>query len=69
MELHVRNHRSASLALREPVYAAQSQLSTVDDIGRQIEYAVRQYGPFRVASAAMAAGLLAGLLAKHFRQA
>ena len=51
---------SASLALREP---------TVDDIGRQIEYAVRQYGPFRVASAAMAAGLLAGLLAKHFRQA
>ena len=51
---------SASLALREP---------TVDDIGRQIEYAVRQYGPFRVASAAMAGGLLAGLLAKHFRQA
>ena len=60
---------SVSLALREPVYAAQSQLSTVDDIGRQIEYAVRQYGPFRVASAAMAGELLAGLLAKHFRQA
>ena len=56
MELQARNHQALVLLLREPVYAAQSQLSTVDDIGRQIEYAVRQYGPFRAASAAMAGG-------------
>jgi hypothetical protein len=65
MELHVRNHQALVL-LSASLFKQRSQPSTVDEIGRQIEYAVRQYGPFRVASA-VAGGLLAGLLAKHFR--
>jgi hypothetical protein len=64
-----RKSPSASLPLNEPVRVGQGQMPTVEDIGRQIEYAARQYGPVRVASAAMAGGLLAGLLAKHFRHA
>jgi cytochrome bd-type quinol oxidase subunit 2 len=63
-----RKSPSASLALREPVQTVQGQMPAVDEIGRQIEYAVRQYGAVRVASVAMAGGLVAGLLAKHFRQ-
>jgi hypothetical protein len=59
---------SASLTLRNPVHAGQAEIPTMNDIGRQIEYAARRYGPVRVASAAMAGGLLAGMLAKHFRQ-
>jgi uncharacterized membrane protein len=59
---------SARQALQEPAYALQSQVPTVDDVGRQIEYAVRKYGAVRVATAAAAGGLIAGLLAKRFRQ-
>jgi membrane associated rhomboid family serine protease len=59
---------SARQALTQPVRAVQNQLPTADDVGRQIERAVQQYGPVRVATAAAAGGLLAGLLAKKFRQ-
>ncbi len=59
---------SARQALTQPVRAIQNQLPTADDVGRQIERAVQQYGPIRVATAAAAGGLLAGLLAKKFRQ-
>ncbi len=55
---------SAREALQRPVRAVQSQLPSVDDVARQIEYAVRQYGPLRVATAAAAGGLIAGILAK-----
>jgi hypothetical protein len=41
---------------------------TVDDIGRQIEMAVEQYGALRVTAAAAAAGLIAGVVARRFRQ-
>ncbi len=37
-----------------------------EEIGRQIEYAARQYGALRVASAAAAGGLVMGFLAKRF---
>jgi hypothetical protein len=57
---------SARQALRDPIQTAQNQLPTADDIGRQIEHAVRVYGPVRVATAAAAGGLVAGLLAKRF---
>ncbi len=57
---------SVSQALRQPVQALQSQIPTADDIGRQIEYAVKQYGPIRVATAAAAGGLIAGLIAKRY---
>ncbi len=67
--------RSASRVLSNPVRATEnklsameSQLPTVDDIGRQIERAVQIYGPVRVAAAAAAGGIVAGLLAKKFRQ-
>ena len=59
---------SARKALTQPIRAVQDQFPTMDDVGRQIERAVRQYGPVRVATAAAAGGLLAGLLAKKFRQ-
>jgi len=60
---------SVSEAFQRPVQAFQAQVPTsVDDIGRQIEYAVRTYGPVKVATAAAAGGLVAGLLAKKFRQ-
>jgi membrane associated rhomboid family serine protease len=59
---------SARQAIRQPVQALQSQIPTVDDVGRRIEHAVRQYGPFRVAAAAAAGGLIAGILAKKYRQ-
>jgi hypothetical protein len=58
--------QSVKQALRDPIQTAQSQLPTADDIGRQIEHAVRVYGPVRVATAAAAGGLVAGLLAKRF---
>jgi hypothetical protein len=60
--------QSASLALRDPVQAVQSHIPTVEDVGREIETAVRRYGPARVAAAAAAGGLVAGLLAKRFTQ-
>jgi hypothetical protein len=39
----------------------------MDDVGRKIEDAVRQYGPARVTAAAVASGLVAGVLAKRLR--
>ena len=48
--------------------AAQSYIPTVDEVGREIETAVHRYGPFRVAAAAAAGGIVAGLLAKRFTQ-
>ncbi|WKW51849.1 hypothetical protein [Rhodomicrobium lacus] len=60
---------SVSEAFERPVQAFQAQVpATVNDIGRQIEYAVRTYGPVKVATAAAAGGLVAGLLARKFRQ-
>ena len=59
---------SARQALTRPVQAVQGQFPTTDEVGRQIERAVQLYGPVRVATAAAAGGLLAGLLAKKFRQ-
>jgi predicted lipid-binding transport protein (Tim44 family) len=58
---------SPRLALSEPVTAIQSYVPTVEDVGRQIELAARQYGPLRVVAMAAAGGLVAGLLAKRFR--
>ncbi len=58
---------SPSQALSEPVTAMQSYMPTVNDVGRQIELATRQYGPVRVIAAAAVGGLVAGLLAKRFR--
>jgi membrane associated rhomboid family serine protease len=59
---------SARQALTQPVRTIQNQFPTTDEVGRQIERAVQQYGAVRVATAAAAGGLLAGLLAKKFRQ-
>jgi len=59
---------SARQALSQPVRNLQSQVPSVEDVGRQIEYAVQHYGPVRVATAAAAGGLIAGMLAKKFRQ-
>jgi membrane associated rhomboid family serine protease len=60
--------QGVSQVIRQPVQALQSQVPSVEDVGRQIERAVRQYGAVRVATAAAAGGLIAGLLAKRFRQ-
>jgi hypothetical protein len=64
--------KSANTALRntlqDPVQALQAQLPSVDEVGHQIEEAVRRYGPFQVAAAAAAGGVVAGLLAKRFGQ-
>ena len=46
----------------------QSYVPSVEDVGHQIETAVHRYGPFRVAAAAAAGGIVAGLLAKRFGQ-
>ncbi|MBT3069882.1 hypothetical protein KKP04_03245 [Rhodomicrobium sp. Az07] len=60
---------SVTEAFDRPVQAFKEQVpATVNDIGRQIEYAVRTYGPVKVATAAAAGGLVAGLLARKFRQ-
>ncbi|HZV20003.1 MAG TPA: hypothetical protein VE986_00500 [Hyphomicrobiales bacterium] len=56
-----------SRTLREPLRVAQSQLPSVEDVGRQIEHAAQQYGPVRVAGAALAGGVLAGFLARRLR--
>jgi hypothetical protein len=54
---------------RPPLAAASAgQFPDMDRIGRQIENAVRVYGPLRVAGAAMAGGIVAGLLARRFKQ-
>jgi apolipoprotein N-acyltransferase len=59
---------SARQALSQPVRAVQNQFPTTDEVGRQIERAVQLYGPLRVATAAAAGGLIAGILAKRYRQ-
>jgi len=59
--------QSASLA-RPAAVQAVSHIPTVEDVGREIESAVRRYGPARVTAAAVAGGLIAGLLAKRFTQ-
>jgi hypothetical protein len=63
-----RKRPSAKQALRKPLPAVQGQIPSVDDVGRQIEYAVRHYGPMRVTAAAAASGLAAGILARRFGQ-
>ena len=60
--------RERASARPAPMQAAQSYIPTVDDVGREIETAVHRYGPFRVAAAAAAGGIVAGLLAKRFAQ-
>jgi hypothetical protein len=59
---------TAKHGIAPPLYAAQS-LPTVEDVGRQIDEAARQYGPVRVVAAAAAGGLVAGLLVKRLTQA
>ena len=59
---------SAKAALRDPLQAVQSHIPSVEDVGREIESAVHRYGPVRVTAAAVAGGLVAGLLAKRFGQ-
>lgn len=56
---------SVSRAIRQPVQTLQSELPSVDDVTRQIEQAVKRHGPFRVATAAAAGGLIAGIVAKR----
>jgi Putative Actinobacterial Holin-X, holin superfamily III len=60
--------KSVSAAMRDPLQAVQSNIPSVEDVGRGIESAVRRYGPVRVTAAAVAGGLVAGLLAKRFGQ-
>ena len=60
--------RERASARPAPLRAAQSYIPSVDDVGREIETAVHRYGPFRVAAAAAAGGIVAGLLAKRFTQ-
>ncbi len=60
---------SVSQAIRQPFESLQSQIPTVDDVGRQIEHAVKQYGPLRVAAAAIAGGVVAGLIARRYGEA
>ncbi len=44
---------------------AEAYLPEPEDVGREIENAVRRYGPLPVAAAAVAGGFVAGLLAKR----
>jgi hypothetical protein len=60
--------RSARAPLREAGEAGEFAVPTVEDVGREIENAVRRYGPLPVAAVAAAGGLVAGLLAKRFTQ-
>jgi hypothetical protein len=61
-----RKRPSAKQALHDPLPVVQGQIPSVEDVGRQIEHAVRQYGPMRVTAAAAAGGLAAGIFAKRF---
>jgi hypothetical protein len=63
-----RKPQTAKPAMEPRLHAAQSSLPTVEDVGRQIEEAARQYGPFRVTAAAAAGGLVAGVLVKRLTQ-
>ncbi len=58
--------KSVSQALRPPLNTFQSAIPSVDDVGREIDNAVRRYGPLRVAAAAAAGGIIAGLVAKRY---
>jgi hypothetical protein len=60
--------QTAKRAIEPLSQAAQGSLPTVEDVGRQIEEAARQYGPARVVAAAAAGGLVAGLLVKRLTQ-
>lgn len=63
-----RKHPSAKQVLRDPLQAVEGRIPSVEQVGRQIEYAVRQHGPIRVTAAAAASGFAAALLAKRFGQ-
>jgi hypothetical protein len=63
-----RRRPSAKQALTNPVQAVHGQVPSVEDVGRQIGYAVRHYGPMRVTAAAAAGGLAAGILARRLGQ-
>ncbi|MGO8954344.1 MAG: hypothetical protein ACLPWS_20395 [Rhodomicrobium sp.] len=60
-----KNRPDARQALAVTAAPAPGELPTVEDIGRQIEHAVRKHGPVRVLAAAVAGGVIAGLLAKR----
>ena len=60
--------QSARQALRNPAEAMTAQVPAIDEVGRQIEHAAQQYGAVRVTAAAAAAGIIAGMAAKKFRQ-
>jgi len=55
----------AKQALAVTAAPSPGELPTVEDIGRQIEHAVRKHGPVRVLAAAAAGGVVAALLAKR----
>jgi len=56
---------AAKQALAARGAPAPGELPAVEDIGRQIEQAVRVHGPVRVLAVAAAGGVIAGLLAKR----
>src|SRR5262249_39185944 len=60
--------QTAALAMKPPSAPAQSVLPSVEDVGRRIEEAARQYGLVPVVAAAAAGGLIAGLLVKRLAQ-
>jgi hypothetical protein len=60
--------QTAKRPIEPPLHGAQSSLPSVEDAGRAIEEAARQYGPVRVAAAAAAGGLVAGVLVKRLTQ-
>jgi hypothetical protein len=55
-------------AMDASLHAGLGSLPAVEDVGRQIELAAREYGPIRVAAAAAAGGLIAGALLKRMTQ-
>jgi hypothetical protein len=57
---------SVSQVITRPLQTLQNQVPSVDDIGREIEHAVKEYGPLPVAAAAAAGGLVAGLIVKRY---
>lgn len=63
------NREAPKLTQPYPMRSVGPVVPTVDDVGRQIERAVQQYGPVQVTAAAVGIGLVAGLMAKNFRQA
>ncbi len=59
---------SARAALQNPIDTVRANVPAIDDVGRQIEVAVKQYGAIKVAAAAATAGIVIGILAKKTRQ-